>query len=118
MKNLTLKELNILTQHYLQEGLNEDTPILITTADNSIGGRAFVAATTLSEGFDWERGQLRISTEEKIIKYKNNRDNVIHPVVRHYDINGRNSTVISCPKCENKLRKDDCYCSRCGQKVQ
>jgi len=32
-----------------------------------------------------------------------------------YDIGTRVRHLLLCPKCQNQLRKDDNYCSNCGQ---
>lgn len=41
----------------------------------------------------------------------------MQPWVKTYELNGRKRKIILCPKCENHLRKDDKYCSNCGQRV-
>ena len=116
--NLTLKELNETTKYFLDKGFDENTPIYITTNDNSIGGRAFVTIQGMYNGFDWESGQIRLEPNEKILKYENGRDIPLEPRIKNYEYNNRKSKVISCPKCENKLRKDDRFCSYCGQKIK
>lgn len=50
---LTLQELYDAASRMLRiKKLKKDTPIMITTADRSIGGRAFVYATWIGEDFD------------------------------------------------------------------
>ena len=72
---LTLQELYDAASKMLRiKKMRKDTPIMITTADRSIGGRAFVYVAWMGEGFDWESDQIRIATDEKILKYKNGRD--------------------------------------------
>lgn len=115
---LTLKKLYENCKHFLDNGLDENTPIYVTTSDNSIGGRAYVTIQSIHNGFDWESGQIRIETNEKILKYEKDRDFALEPKIKHYKFNNRNSTIISCPKCENKLRRNDKYCSICGQKIK
>lgn len=97
--------------------LKKDTPIMITTADRSIGGRAFVYATWIGEGFDWESSQIRIATDEKILKYKNGRDVAKSPIIRKYEQTGKKIVVRKCPACENKIEKEDRFCKYCGQKI-
>ena len=35
-----------------------------------------------------------------------------------YDIDSRIRHLLLCLKCQNQLRKDDNYCSHCGQRVK
>lgn len=115
-----MMNLNTMKEHIdflVDRGFGENN-VLITLSDNSIGGRASVGIDHISNGFDWESGQIRIEPSKKIISYENNRDNVILPRKRIYEQNGRKYAILSCKKCENKLRKDDIFCSRCGQKCK
>lgn len=97
--------------------MKKDTPIMITTADRSIGGRAFVYAAWIGEGFDWESNQIRIATDEKILKYKNGRDVAKSPIIRKYERAGKKIVVRKCSACENKIEKEDRFCRYCGQKI-
>lgn len=85
--------------------MKKDTPIMITAADRSIGGRAFVYAAWIGEGFDWESNQIRIATDEKILKYKNGRDVAKSPIIRKYERAGKKIVVRKCSACENKIEK-------------
>lgn len=115
---LTLQELYDAALRMLRiKKMKKDTQIMITTADRSIGGRAFVYATWIREGFDWESGQIRIDTDEKVLKYKNGRDAAKSPVIRKYEQAGKKFVVRKCPACENKIGKEDRYCKYCGQKI-
>lgn len=115
---LTLQELYDAALRMLRiKKMKKDTPIMITTADRSIGGRAFVYATWIREGFDWESGQIRIDTDKKVLKYKNGRDAAKSPVIRKYEQAGKKFVVRKCPACENKIGKEDRYCKYCGQKI-
>ena len=95
-----------------------DNLVLVTLSESSIGSRAATGIIGIHSGFDWERGQVRISTEKKIISYGKDRDEVIEPRREDYDIGIRVRHLILCPKCENKLRKGDNYCSNCGQRIR
>lgn len=91
---LTLQELYDAALRMLRiKKMKKDTPIMITTADRSIGGRAFVYATWIREGFDWESDQIRIDTDEKVLKYKNGRDAAKSPVIRKYEQAGKKFVV-------------------------
>ena len=115
---LTLQELYDAALRMLRiKKMKKDTPIMITTADRSIGGRTFVYATWIREGFDWESDQIRIDTDEKVLKYKNGRDAAKSPVIRKYEQAGKKFVVRKCPACENKIGKEDRYCKYCGQKI-
>lgn len=91
--------------------------ILVTLSEASVGSRASTGVTGLYLGFDWEHGQVRISTEKKIVSYDKDRDKEMLPRRKDYDVGTRIRHLILCPKCENQLRKDDNYCSHCGQKI-
>lgn len=115
---LTLQELYDAASRMLRiKKLKKDTPIMITTADRSIGGRAFVYVTRIGEGFDWESGQIRIDADEKVLKYKNGRDVAKSPIIRKYEQAGKKIVVRKCPACENKIGKEDRFCRYCGQKI-
>ena len=108
---LTLQELYDAASRMLRiKKMRKDTPIMITTADRSIGGHAFVYATWIEEGFDWESDQIRIVTDEKILKYKNGRDVAKSPIIRKYEQAGKKFVVRKCPACENKIEKEDRFC--------
>lgn len=95
-----------------------DNLVLVTLSESSIGSRATTGITGIHSGFDWERGQIRISTKKKIISYEKDRDNAMEPKREDYDIGTRIRHLLLCPKCENQLRKDDNYCSNCGQRIK
>lgn len=119
MKNierLTLDDLNFLVTHIMRNGCG-DYPVNITLAQPSVGVRAHVGIRNLYRGIDWESNQIRVETTEKITAYKKDRDEIMQPWVKTYELNGRKRKIILCPKCENHLRKDDKYCSNCGQRV-
>ena len=90
----------------------------MTLSESSIGSRAATGITGIHSGIDWEHGQVRISTEKKIISYGKDRDEVIEPRREDYNIGSRVRHLFLCPKCENHLRKDDNYCSSCGQRIK
>lgn len=56
-----------------------DNLVLVTLSESSIGSRAATGITGIHSGFDWERGQARISTKKKIISYGKDRDNAMEP---------------------------------------
>ena len=103
---------------FLVDSGHGDNVVLVTLSESSIGSRAATGITGIYSGFDWEHGQIRISTDKKIISYEKDRDKVIEPRKRDYDIGTRIRHLLLCPKCENQLRKDDNYCSCCGQRVK
>lgn len=102
---------------FLCDNGHGNNPVLVTLSESSIGSRAATGITGIHSGFDWEYGQVRISTEKKIISYGKDRDKVIEPKREDYDIGIRARHLLLCPKCENQLRKGDNYCSNCGQRV-
>lgn len=103
---------------FLCDNGNGDNLVLVTLSESSIGARAATGITGIHSGIDWEHGQVRISTDKKIISYEKDRDNAIEPRREDYDIGTRVRHLFLCPKCENHLRKDDNYCSSCGQRIK
>ena len=103
---------------FLYDNGHGDNPVLVTLSESSIGSRAATGITGIHSGFDWERGQVRISTEKRIISYGKDRDNAIEPIREDYDIGTRKRHLLLCPNCENQLRIDDNYCSHCGQRIR
>lgn len=114
---MTLNELKIYVDHYIDHGHGKDG-VRITLSQPSVGGRASVGISGLYTGMDWESGQIRIEPDQKITSYNKDRDEIIPMRVEEYDYPGCRKTIIrSCPKCEEHLKKDAKYCSRCGQRV-
>ena len=114
---MKLKQLKENVDYLIEKGFSENE-VYITLSDTSIGERAKVSFNYIVNGFDWESNQIRIEPNEKIIRYKNNRDNILPPKQKIYFIKERKTIVLKCPKCETKLRKNDIFCFHCGQKVK
>lgn len=114
---MILSELKEQVDFLVSNGHGNDS-VLVTLSEPSVGARAFTRVTGLYSGFDWEHGQIRISTEKKITSYVKNRDKEMVPIARDYDMGTRIRHLVLCPKCDNHLREDDQYCSRCGQKIK
>lgn len=114
---MILSELKKQVDFLCNNGCSNDQ-VLITLSESSIGSRAATGITGIHSGFDWEHGQVRISTEKKIISYEKDRDKATEPRKEDYDIGSRVRHLLICPKCENQLKKDNNYCSNCGQKIK
>lgn len=114
---MVLSELKKQVDFLIDNGYGNNV-VLVTLSEPSIGSRAAAGITGIYSGFDWEHRQIRISTDKKIISYEKSRDKVIEPRKEDYNIGTRIRHLLLCPKCENQLRKDDNYCSCCGQKVK
>ena len=73
-------------------GKNEDLENLevVVTIDNpSVGGRAKSKVKGIYRGIDWEHKQIRIDTEDKLIKDDSNKLQQIQEVVNnHFKYNG------------------------------
>lgn len=91
--------------------------VLLTLSESSMGSRASTEVTGIYPGSDWEHGEVRLSTKKKIISYEKDRDNAMQPRRKDYETGSRVRHLLICPKCENHLRKDDNYCSCCGQRI-
>jgi hypothetical protein len=94
----------------------EEIPVLITLAESSIGARASCKIQSVSMGFDWEHGQIRIEPEQKLVR-KGNSLNDAKPVVIYAPINGGRKSY-DCQTCGRSVSKDDRYCRHFGQKLK
>lgn len=92
----------------------EDINVLITLEENSVGARAYSGVRYVGMGFDWEHGQLRIEPTKKLISKENALTNV--KSITKLEFGGR--SYWGCPRCTQKIAKDDFYCRHCGQKLK
>ena len=114
---MILKELKRHVDFLVKNGHENDT-VIVTTVDNSVGARAGSEVNSINPGIDWEHGQIRIEPKTKLVSYGNSRDDGMLPLVEVYESpNGRKRHVITCRRCDNLLKNDDRYCSRCGQMI-
>lgn len=114
---MKLKELYEISKSLIEQGKEEDD-VLITLSEPSIGGRASTPINYVYAGFDWEHGQIRISPKDKLIRKCKDRDEPMNTkVIEHNSLN-RKSIIRKCAICGSYLRKDDKYCSRCGQAIK
>lgn len=67
---MTLGELQYAVNLFVERGQDINAEVRITTNDSSIGERASVGITHICPGMDWEQGQIRISTDEKVVREK------------------------------------------------
>ena len=100
----------------MERGHGNDV-VKVTTADPSVGARAGKNIQGIFPGIDWEKGQMRIATFEKILSYDLSRDKELPAIKNVYHLADKTRNVLKCPKCEMILRKSDRYCARCGQKI-
>lgn len=71
---MNLKELkdkiDTIIKHLPKYRNPEEFEVVVTTNDNAIGGRAKASVKSVYKGFDWENKQIRIDTEDKLYKKK------------------------------------------------
>lgn len=91
-----------------------EVPVLVTMAEPSLGSRAAAAVICAGMGFDWESGQFRLDTNKELVNKGNTLSDVKPVVCRPYD--GRN--LYWCPRCGNRVSKDDHFCRSCGQQMR
>ena len=92
----------------------ENIPVLVTTAEPSMGAHASARVTHTGMGFDWENGQFRIATDRELVGKGNTLEDAKPAVLRPYD--GHN--YYWCPRCDCKINKDDRFCRHCGQRMK
>ena len=114
---MKLKELYEISKSLVEQGKAEDD-VLITLSESSVGARASTPINCMYAGFDWENGQIRIEPKNKLINKLKDRDKQLDTKIMEYDNLGRKHIIRKCPICENHLKKDDKYCSRCGQAIK
>jgi hypothetical protein len=92
----------------------ENVSVLITLSESSMGARASSCVKYAGLGFDWERGQFRFEPDKSLVTKGNNLIDIKGVVCRQYE--GRN--YYYCPRCQQKISKDDSYCRFCSQKLK
>ena len=106
---MTLEELahkvNLLLSHCRQ-----GKQVVVTLDTPSMGARACANVVDISNGIDWEDGQVRIAVDRPIMEKSKNRD---VPMPKAKTSNG-----YVCRACWCFVRKHDKYCSTCGQNVE
>lgn len=116
MKPVTINDaIKILSSYVNYDKEMGKRLLLVTTADKSIGGRASVQIKGIYQGFDWEQGQIRIETDEQIIKKYNDRDAEKDKWYFTERITNKKYSV--CSACHYRVGKNDNYCKHCGQKL-
>lgn len=108
---MTLNELKRSVDTCVQFGHGNDV-VLITLSEPSFGWRASIGIRDIYPGIDWEYGQMRIEPDEAICKKGRAKDDLLPMHIYAYTAPRR---FYSCPICETHVKKDDHYCSRCGQ---
>lgn len=115
---MNLKELKTivdLTIKHLQSNQKpEEIQVLITLSESSIGARASSGLKYAGLGFDWEHNQFRLESSKALVSKGNSLSDVKSVDCRNYE--GRN--YYFCPKCQQKISKNDSYCRYCSQKLK
>lgn len=114
---MKLKELYEISKSLMEQGKAEDE-VLITLSESSVGARASAPINSVYAGFDWEHGQVRVEPKDSLISKLKDRDKQLDARIIEYNNLGRKHIIRKCPICENHLKKDDKYCSRCGQAIK
>lgn len=109
---MNLTELRDKCERYIDLGHASDT-VVITLSQPSVGARAFTNVASFEPGFDFEKGQMRITPLLKVTADDKDRDEPLKPYRVHTSIR----SVIKCPKCGSHLRNKDKYCAECGQAI-
>ena len=111
---MTLRELKRTVDFYVSDLYDEDDPyVAITLTELSAGARASTGVQSAILGFDWEHNQFRIEPEAKLCRFGRRKDDPVAKLGKKF--NGR--AYYTCPRCggATRVKKDDRYCSFCGQ---
>ena len=73
---MTLNELKHAVDFLVERGYGNNT-VVITTRDDSVGGRAYCEVASICQGMDWEKGQIRISPVCNLVKKEKYRDKIL-----------------------------------------
>jgi len=106
---MTLEELAHKV-NWLWNNCARDEQVVVTLDSASMGGRAFANVVDVSKGTDWEADQIRVGVDKLIIEKNKDRD---VPMPKAKTSNG-----YVCRACGYFVRKDDKYCSTCGQNIE
>lgn len=64
---MTLGELQQTVNSLIDRGHDLNDEVRITTSNDSVGARASVGVQYVCPGFDFEKGQILITTDKKIV---------------------------------------------------
>lgn len=115
---MLLKELKQIVDFYVETG-HEDDNVLVNMSEPSFGPSAAASVVSVYDGFDWEANQIRIRTNEELVRRGNERD-AVKPVLAKMEISprGKETLMMWCPTCETDVTKKSVrYCSECGQRI-
>lgn len=112
---MKLNEFKAEVDQLVKDGCGE-CDVVVSLSENSFGIAPFTNVNGVHPGIDWECGQVRISTDEKIIRMAKDRDNPSPKICMKSFGEGMFPYV--CPECGMRVRKDDRYCSHCGQNIK
>ena len=117
MRILNLEELKKIVDSTIEHVYGKEpkeVPVLISTSEISMGARASTSVKYANMGFDWEDGQFRIEPDKALVNRGNSFLDVKSVDCRSYE--GRN--YYFCPRCQQKISKNDRYCRYCSQKLK
>ena len=93
--------------------------VCISIDEPSVGASACVPVSSVFRGIDWEQGRVDINSGIPIVRKGRSMADAIEPWIHEYDYGDKRKTVImDCKMCGGRVRKDDRYCSKCGQKLR
>lgn len=99
---------------FLLETGHEENEVRITLSQPSIGGWASVGIKGAFPGFDFESEQVQIRIEpiEPVCSRGRSKDDAMKMNI--FAFSGPRKFYL-CPMCGGRVKKDNCYCPRCGQ---
>ena len=112
---MRLDELKKTVDLFVKDG-HGGNEVVVSVAEVGFGTAPYSPVVDVSIGIDWEFGQVRITAKDQIIRKFKDRDKPI-PKISTKGL-GDGMFPYICPDCGRKVRKNDKYCSHCGQNIK
>lgn len=112
---MKLKDFKAEVDQLVKDGCGERA-VVVAVSENGFGTAPFANVNGVCPGIDWECGQVRIATDVQIIRKFKDRDKPSPKLCMKSFGDGMFPYV--CPECGMRVRKNDHYCSHCGQNIK
>jgi hypothetical protein len=112
---MRLDELKKTVDLFVKDG-HGGNEVVVSVAEVGFGTAPYSPVVDVSIGIDWECGQVRITAKDPIIRKFKDRDKPSPKLCMKSFGDGMLPYI--CPECGMRVRKNDKYCSHCGQNIE